>query len=158
MFELNTLTREAIPAALEKAVRYRLLDEPEQAESICEDVLRIDPENQEALATLVLALTDRLYGPRPASPHAARELIRRFHGEYEREYYAGIVDERLVVVSLHERQRFRGGTESGDRTIDHIRITVNRCKRHTFLLDPVDLAVEDALRSEEAALGVRWAG
>src|SRR5437588_507742 len=74
MFELKTLTREAIPAALEKAVRYRLLNEPEQAESICEDVLRIDPENQEALATLVLALTDRLYGPRPASPHAAREL------------------------------------------------------------------------------------
>ena len=100
MFELKSLTREAIPAALEKAVRYRLLNEPEQAESICEDVLRIDTENQEALATLVLALTDRLYGPRPASPHAARGLIPRFHGEYEREYYAGIVAEREGIAWL----------------------------------------------------------
>lgn len=100
MFELKTLTREAVPAALEKAMRYRLLNEPEQAESICEDVLRIDPDNQEALATLVLALTDRLYGPRPASPAAARELVPRFHGEYEREYYAGIIAEREGIARL----------------------------------------------------------
>ena len=100
MFELKALTREGISAALEKAMRYRLLNEPEQAESICEDVLRIDPENQEALATLVLALTDRLYGPRPASPPAARELIPRFHGEYERAYYAGIIDEREGIARL----------------------------------------------------------
>src|SRR5687767_5283229 len=100
MFELKSLTREAVPAALEKAVRYRLLNEPEQAESICEDVLRIDPDNQEAVATLILALTDRLGGPRPASPYAARELLLRFHGEYERAYYAGIIDEREGIARL----------------------------------------------------------
>jgi tetratricopeptide (TPR) repeat protein len=100
MFELKTLTREAIPAALEKAMRYRLLNEPEQAESICEDVLRIDPDNQEAITTLILALTDRLYGPRPVSAYAARELARRLHGEYDREYYAGIIDEREGIARL----------------------------------------------------------
>src|SRR5436305_13913239 len=85
MFELKLLTREAIPAALEKAHRYRLLNEPEQAESICEDVLRLEPDNQEALVTLTLALTDRFDADRPASPDAARKLLPRLTGEYDRE-------------------------------------------------------------------------
>src|SRR5213082_1422533 len=100
MFELKTLTREAIPAALEKAHRYRLLNEPEQAESICQDVLRIDPDSQEALVTLILALTDRLYGHRPASPQLARDVLPRLKGEYEREYYAGIIEEREGIAWL----------------------------------------------------------
>ena len=48
MFELKRLSDEAVAAALEKALRYRLLNEPAEAESICHDVLRIDPENQHA--------------------------------------------------------------------------------------------------------------
>src|SRR2546422_11377615 len=59
MFELKPLTEEALPKALEKAERYRLLNEPALAESICLDVLRIDPENQQALVILLLALTDQ---------------------------------------------------------------------------------------------------
>ena len=59
MFELKRLSADAIPAALEKALRYRLLNDPAEAESICHDVLRIDPENQQALVNLLLALTDR---------------------------------------------------------------------------------------------------
>jgi hypothetical protein len=59
MFELKRLSDEAIPAALEKALRYRLLNQPAVAESICHDVLKIDPENQQALVVLLLALTDR---------------------------------------------------------------------------------------------------
>ena len=59
MFELKLLSADAIPAALEKALRYRLLNDPAEAESICHDVLRIDPENQQALVNLLLALTDR---------------------------------------------------------------------------------------------------
>jgi hypothetical protein len=100
MFELKPIAPDAIPAALEKALRYRMLNEPEQAESICHDVLRVEPDNQEALATLILALTDRLYGPRPASPAQARELLPRLRGEYDREYYAGIVWEREGIAWL----------------------------------------------------------
>src|SRR5213075_2019037 len=59
MSELKSLHKDAIPAALEKAERYRLLNEPGEAESICLDILHVDPENQEALITLLLALTDR---------------------------------------------------------------------------------------------------
>ena len=58
MFELKPLSPAAIPAALAKAERYRLLNEPEQSQSICEDVLRADPANVQAMVTLILALTD----------------------------------------------------------------------------------------------------
>src|SRR5438874_13451474 len=93
-FELKALHPDAIPAALEKAHRYRLLNEPEQAESICEDVLRLQPDNQDALATLILAKTDRFGGARPVSPSSVRAILPQLHGAYERDYYAGIIDER----------------------------------------------------------------
>ena len=63
MFELKRLSKEAIPAALDKALRYRLLDEPAEAESICRDVLSIDPDNEEALVLLLLALTEGAVRP-----------------------------------------------------------------------------------------------
>jgi len=100
MFEMKSLSRDAIPAALEKALRYRLLNEPEQATSICEDVLRIDPENQEALTTLILSLTDQFGGTRPVSPKAAHDLIPALKDAYDREYYAGIVWEREGIARL----------------------------------------------------------
>src|ERR1700689_4205285 len=59
MFDLKPISPEAIPVALEKAERYRLLNEPWQAESICRDILRIDPEHDLALVMLLLALTDQ---------------------------------------------------------------------------------------------------
>ncbi len=100
MFHLKSLTPGAIPAALEKAHRYRLLNEPEQAESICEDVLRLEPGNQEALVTLLLALTDRFHGTRPVSPRHARELLIRLRNEYDREYYSGLIAEREGIAWL----------------------------------------------------------
>ena len=59
MFELKVLSREAIPKALERAERYRLLNEPGEAESICIDVLRVEPDNRQAVVMLLLALTDQ---------------------------------------------------------------------------------------------------
>ena len=52
MFEPKPLTREGIPRALERAERYRLLNEPVEAESICLDVLGAEPNSQPALVTL----------------------------------------------------------------------------------------------------------
>ena len=57
MFELKPIHQDAIPQALEKAHFYRLLNEPGAAESICLDILEIDPDNQQALVTLLVALT-----------------------------------------------------------------------------------------------------
>ena len=63
MFDLKPLSPSAVPAALAKAERYRLLNEPTQAASICEDILRVDPQNAAARVALILALSDELDGP-----------------------------------------------------------------------------------------------
>jgi hypothetical protein len=100
MFELKPISRGAIPEALAKVERYRLLNEPWQAESICLDVLRIEPENQQALVMLLLSLTDQFgHGVTQAQ---AREVLPQIHGDYERTYYAGIVAERWADSLLRQ--------------------------------------------------------
>jgi hypothetical protein len=100
MFELKPLSPEAIPAALEKAMRYRLLNEPGEAESICQDVLRIEPDNQQALVLLLLALTDRFSKGYAVSVTLAQEILPRLRQPYEQAYYAGIICERRAKAQL----------------------------------------------------------
>src|ERR1043166_258435 len=100
MSELKNLSKDAIPAALEKAERYRLLNEPGEAESICLDILETDPENQPAIIMLLLALTDRFEKGYAVSDIQTKELLGRVKGEYDRVYYTGIVAERRAKVKL----------------------------------------------------------
>lgn len=100
MIEPKRIAKDAIPAAMEKALRYRLLNEPFQAESICLDVLEVEPDHEEALVTLLLALTDQFASESSQSPDRARELLARLPNEYEREYYAGIIEERWAVAQM----------------------------------------------------------
>jgi hypothetical protein len=102
MFELKRLSKEAIPAALDKALRYRLLNEPAEAESICCDVLSIDPDNQQALVTLLLALTDRFSEGYAVGVAQAQEVLPRLRDAYERAYYAGIICERQAKARLRQ--------------------------------------------------------
>ena len=102
MFELKRLSEDAIPAALEKALRYRLLNEPTEAESICQDVLATDPDNQQALVTLLLALSDRFSEGYAAGIAQAQEILSRLRDPYERAYYAGIICERQAKIRLHQ--------------------------------------------------------
>ena len=76
------------------------MNEPAEAESICLDVLAADPRNQEAIITLLLALTDRFEKGYGVSDTQAKELLARITDEYERAYYAGIVAERRAKVKL----------------------------------------------------------
>jgi hypothetical protein len=105
MFTLKPLSADAIPSALAKAERYRLLNEPGEAESICLDVLEIDPANQDAVITLILALTDQF--PHESSSKTitrAGDLASRLTDEYDRAYYSGIVRERRAKTVLqHQR-------------------------------------------------------
>jgi hypothetical protein len=94
MFELKRLSASAIPRALEKAIRYRLLNEPWEAESICLDVLEADPDNQEALVTLLLALTDGFAGSPGVDVTRPTEVLARLDDAYARHYYAGLIRER----------------------------------------------------------------
>jgi hypothetical protein len=91
---LKEISREAIPSALEKAERYRLLNHSWAAESICLDVLNIDPENQDALSMLVLALSDRMEEGHVQAVAKAREYVAKITDEYQRYYHLGILSER----------------------------------------------------------------
>jgi hypothetical protein len=100
MFELKPIHREAIPNALKKAELYRLLNEPAQAESICCDVLQVDAHNQQALITLLLALTDQF--DQGIAINRPQEFLPQLHGEYERAYYAGLIYERKGRAQLSQ--------------------------------------------------------
>jgi len=113
MSELKALSKEAIPRALEKAERYRLLNEPVESQSICLDVLRIDPENQQALVALLLALTDQFEEGVAGAVPEAREVLPRLRDEYARAYYAGIICERRAKARLKH-----GGPGSGYMAYD----------------------------------------
>jgi hypothetical protein len=113
VFQLKSLSQEGIHAALKKAERYRLLNEPWEAESICLDILEVDRANQDALVLLILARTDQFVSGAGADIQAARELLPRLHGEYDRAYYAGIICERRASALLH-RDAMGAGTMAYD--------------------------------------------
>lgn len=98
-FKLKPISHEAIPEALKKAKQYRLLNEPSQAESICRDVLRIEPENQPALIEIILALTV-LFRRDTAGVGTAREYASKLQDEYSRAYYSALICERQARALL----------------------------------------------------------
>lgn len=118
-FELKAVSLEAVTRALAKAERYRLLNEPGEAESICLDVLQVDPDNQAALAMLVLALTDQFHDD-ASTIVEARATVDRIRDEYERAYYTGIVVERRA------KARIRHGTPGcGPQAYEWLRDAMN---------------------------------
>jgi hypothetical protein len=100
MFELKPLSSDAVSAALEKANRYRLLNEPAAAESIYLDILAIEPDNQEALRNIVLAMSDRFGKDYAVGDSHINDYVARITDEYERAYYTGIVYERRAKATL----------------------------------------------------------
>lgn len=113
MFELKPLQPSAVSAALEKAERYRLLNEALEAESICLDVLEVEPENQRALITLLLALTDQFERVQAAKVSRAHEVAGRLQTDYHRAYYAGIIFERQAKAALKRHAPGSGSVAYG---------------------------------------------
>ncbi len=112
--KLKAIARDGIPHALEKAERYRLLNDPAQADSICRDVLAVEPAHQEALRVLILALTDQ-FGESAAAAPEARKHVTELHDEYERAYYTGIVFERETRAYLRRKHVVRSAAYDGFR-------------------------------------------
>jgi hypothetical protein len=98
-FELKSISAQSIPEALGKVERYRLLNEPHLAESICLDILAVQPDHQQALISLLLARTDQFQSS--VNAKAAQEVLAGIKGDYERAYYAGIIWERLGNARIH---------------------------------------------------------
>ncbi len=102
MFELKTISAAGIPRAQEKAHRYRLLNEPRDAESICRDILRADPDNQDALKCLILSMTDQFGRAFRVNIRHVEEMLPRLKDEYARTYYAGVICERWAKAQAEE--------------------------------------------------------
>ena len=91
---MKPISKAAIPAALERARHYRLLNQPLQAESICLDVLAVDADNPEAVVALFLALTDQLARTIQPAFDRAKALLPKLPDVYARLYYEGLLCER----------------------------------------------------------------
>lgn len=109
MFELKKLSIASIPAALQKAERYRLLSESYEAQSICLDILEAEPDNQQALVMLILALTDAFKHELLPAFNKALDALERLGDPHCRHYYRGIIYERRAKAHLD-----RGGPSSGE--------------------------------------------
>jgi hypothetical protein len=100
-FKLKPISREAIPRAITKAERYRLINQSWAAESICRDILEIDAANQQVLVMFVLALTDQLADDHGRIMKDVHEALPRIADAYQRAYYTGIASERSGQALLH---------------------------------------------------------
>jgi len=110
MFALKPISHDCVANALAKAERYRLLNEPNEAESICHDILQIEPDNQTALINLILALTDQV--PRDTRAFSdAIATVSQLDSPYDRAYYAGIAWERRA------KARYETGGPGADRYV-----------------------------------------
>jgi tetratricopeptide (TPR) repeat protein len=106
-----------LEAALAKAEQYRALNEPEEAESICRDILAEDHDHQRALRTLGLALTD-MFG-REWTRHFAEalEVFGKLTAEYELAYYSGVAWERHAKAQL-AHNHVRDAAHAFERALD----------------------------------------
>jgi hypothetical protein len=99
-FKLKTISKGGIPEAISKVELYRSLNEPEEAESICRDILAVDPEHQLALRLLGLAITDQFCGEASDRAGEAEALFERLVERYERLYYTGLLRERRAKAQM----------------------------------------------------------
>ena len=113
MFELKSLSKEAIPAALDKANCYRFLNEPLEAESICLDILKVAPDNQETLIMLLLAYTDKFKEELYPAFRQASDLLEQVDSDYHKAYYRGIIYERRAKFHMNQ-----GGPSCGELVHD----------------------------------------
>jgi hypothetical protein len=127
-FELKSISVQSIPEALAKVERYRLLNEPTLAESICLDILAVVPDHQQALISLLLARTDQFPVQVPAK---AQEILAQIKGDYEKAYYAGIIWERVGHARIRE-----GGTRPGPSAYHSLREAMTDYERAMTFASP----------------------
>jgi len=98
--KLKPISRDGIASAISKAELYRYLNEPGEAESICQDILALEPDNQTALRLLGLAITDQFTGKMSDRYADAARAFKDLRSEYERAYYNGLLQERKAKTQL----------------------------------------------------------
>ncbi len=77
------------------------------------DIVEVQPEHQQALVVLLLAITDQFGRKSGRTVDEARALLPRLQSDYEREYYAGIICERRA------KEQWAQGTPGSGRIAFH---------------------------------------
>ena len=103
-YSLKAISKAGIAEATAKIELYRYLNEPEEAESICRDILAIDPQHQLALRLLGLTITDQFVGSASDRYREVEQAFQQLREGYERSYYMGILCERRAKAQLHKGQ------------------------------------------------------
>jgi ATP/maltotriose-dependent transcriptional regulator MalT len=103
-YQLKTISKAGIAEALAKAELYRYLNEPEESESICRDILAVDPQQQLALRLLGLSITDQFTGGVSDRCREAQEAFEKLADKYEQLYYQGLLQERRAKAQLRAGQ------------------------------------------------------
>jgi hypothetical protein len=101
-FQLKTISKTGIAEAVAKAELYRYLNEPEEAESICRDILAADPAHALGLRTLGLSITDQFAGSTTDRYAEVQSIFQSLPDPYERHYYTGLLCERRVKAQLRD--------------------------------------------------------
>jgi len=141
--KLKTISKDGIPEAISKVELYRYLNEPEEAESICHDILAADPDNQLALRLLGLTLTDQFEGRHSDRYAETEKIFQSLRDPYDLLYYRGLLLERrakaqmkagvraqILVGSLHEAMRcFEEAEKIHPPQNDDAVLRWNRCVR-----------------------------
>ncbi len=114
--KLKPISKDSVPRAIQKAERYRLLNQSWAAESICLDVLEVEPDNQQVMVMMVLALTDVHSGVAASGVLKAKEFLARITDDYQRTYYSGMIAERRGQALLSQ-----GGMGSGSMAYESLK-------------------------------------
>ena len=162
---LKKLSPGELDSAVQKAMLYRELNQPEEAESICKDVLAVDGKHQNALRVLGLAITDRFEEVAVGLFEEAMNAFAELEVEYDRVYHEGVAWERLGKAHL-KRGEGHGALGALEHALEHYEraekiappnnpdpiLRFNRCVRllqsHRLLQDAFD-----APHSREPHLG-----
>ena len=160
-YQLKSISKAGIAEALAKVELYRYLNEAEESESICRDILAVDPHQQLALRLLGLAITDQFTGGVSDRCREAEETFQRLADRYEQLYYTGLLQERRAKAQLRAGQLphavyplleralhcFGEAEKIRPASNDDAILRWNRCVR---LLQTPSLAWEEQLASFEA--------
>ena len=117
--KLKTISQSGIPEALSKAQLYRYLNEPEESESICHDILAVEPDNQMALRTLGLAVTDQFTGQASDRFAEAENAFATLSDAYEQHYYTGLLHERRAKAQMRAGYPLRSIVERFNEAMRH---------------------------------------
>jgi len=157
-YTLKTISKDGIAEAFSKVELYRYLNEPEEAESICHDILAADPENQMAQRLLGLTLTDQFEAKASDRYAEAEKIFQGLTDAYERKYYLGLLHERrakaqmrsgrppqMLVGSFREAMRlFEEAEKIHPPHNDDAVLRWNRCVRLLEKLQHVEVEREES--------------